>query len=168
MTAIFFIRILLYLLGFLFLFFAVRYLWISIHQRIYHPEMWLYHLRNNNIPRAVIRFEKTTDDKIRLYNFWYQINRIFSEEIPGDFAELGVYKGDSAWVIHQLAPERKFHLFDTFQGFYPPDLVPEKGEAASYGYQDFADTDPNLVKDKLGDSPNILFHVGHFPKRLLD
>lgn len=38
-------------------------------------------------------------------------------ELDGDMAEVGVYKGGSAWLINKIAPHKKLHLFDTFNGF---------------------------------------------------
>jgi O-methyltransferase len=37
-------------------------------------------------------------------------------DIPGDMAELGVYLGGSARVIASACPEKRLHLFDTFEG----------------------------------------------------
>lgn len=43
-----------------------------------------------------------------------------SEKVPGDAAEMGVYKGSSAYVIADIVTgwdnEKKLYLFDTFQG----------------------------------------------------
>lgn len=43
-----------------------------------------------------------------------------SEKIPGDAAEMGVYKGNSAYVLADIITswdnEKKLYLFDTFQG----------------------------------------------------
>ncbi len=158
------IQILIYLLILMLVFIAIRYLWISITQRIHHPEEWIYQRLKKAIPPHIVKLEQSADDKIRIYNFWFQIRRLQQEVIPGDFAELGVYKGESAWMIHNMAPDRIFHLFDTFQGFSPNDLTLETGEAATYNWNDFADTDAGLVREKLGDSANLMFHQGHFPE----
>ena len=44
---------------------------------------------------------------------------LIERRVPGDMAELGVYKGLTARLIHHYAPERTLHLYDTFQGFDP-------------------------------------------------
>ncbi len=147
---------------------GIRYFRISILQRVHHPEEWIHQFSNGEIPPEIHKAEKGSDDKIRLYNLWFQVRRIRKDDIPGDFAELGVYQGESAYLIHKLAPERTFHLFDTFSGFSKPDLSMETGEAATYDWHHFADTDPSLVKEKLGNSPNLIFHVGHFPETAKD
>jgi hypothetical protein len=56
------------------------------------------------------------------------------ETLPaGDFAEVGVYKGGSAWELYKvsLASGRTLHLFDTFTGtpFFTEDLDRHKIDA---------------------------------------
>ncbi|HRZ48323.1 MAG TPA: TylF/MycF/NovP-related O-methyltransferase [Bacteroidales bacterium] len=142
---------------------GIRFLWLSITQRIHHPEQWIFRSQQRKIPDDLLALERRSDDRIRLYNFWFQTERIIKEGITGDFAELGVYKGDSAWLIHRLAPDRTLHLFDTFAGFYQPDLSMETGEASTYTWRDFADTDAGAVKARFGNTPNVLIHEGWFP-----
>ena len=36
--------------------------------------------------------------------------------VPGDVAEVGVYRGASARLLQQAMPEKQLHLFDTFAG----------------------------------------------------
>src|ERR1700722_4801334 len=42
------------------------------------------------------------------------------KKIPGDMAELGVASGASAMMIAARSPERRLHLFDTFEGLPKP------------------------------------------------
>jgi O-methyltransferase len=141
----------------------LRFLWLSIRQRVHQPDEWIQAAQHNEIPPQVLKYENRTPDKIRVYNFWFQIRRILNDQIPGDFAELGVYKGESAWLIHQLAPEKQIHLFDTFKGFAETDLSLETGKAATYGTHDFADTDVEVVMNKLNHTPKAIIHAGYFP-----
>ena len=46
--------------------------------------------------------------------------------VPGEVAELGVYRGAFARCLNTLLPERTLYLFDTFEGFAPD-------EAAGFG-----------------------------------
>ncbi|MFO7721902.1 MAG: TylF/MycF/NovP-related O-methyltransferase [Bacteroidales bacterium] len=164
MSAELWLQYLIYLLGALLLIIGIRYFYLSIVQRIHHPEQWIRLRQKGEIPDAVLGLEKHYKDKVRLYNIWFQIRRVNQESVSGDFAELGVYKGDSAWLIHTLAPGRKLHLFDTFSGFFEPDISMETGEAATYDWHNFADTDVEIVRQKLGGSKEIIFHEGHFPE----
>jgi O-methyltransferase len=154
---------LIYLLGAILLIYLIGYLRLSIVQRIHHPEQWTFFRKRGDIPEEVVKLEKSYPDKVRLYNLWFQTRRVNLEGIPGDFAELGVYKGESAWLIHRLSPERTLHLFDTFAGFHEPDIEEETGEAATYDRTDFADTDSGLVKERLGTTGDFVFHEGYFP-----
>lgn len=46
----------------------------------------------------------------------YLENIVSHATIPGVFAEFGVWKGTTAKMIHQFAPERDLYLFDSFEG----------------------------------------------------
>ncbi len=157
------IHYLIYGLLLVLIFLGIRFLWISLTQRIHHPEEWIEKARQRKIAGSILAEERKTDDKIRLYNLWFQTERICREGISGAFAELGVYKGDSAWIIHQMAPDRKLHLFDTFAGFFEPDLSMETGEAATYSWRDFADTDAASVKARFDHTEGVVIHEGWFP-----
>ena len=57
--------------------------------------------------------------------------QIHELEIPGDAAELGVYRGDFAVHINAAFPDRLLHLFDTFEGFAEKDVALESREGLS-------------------------------------
>ena len=99
---------------------------------------------------------------MRLFNFWFQVERLKKEGIEGCFAELGVYKGDSAALLHEMDASREFHLFDTFEGFKQIDLAGESGKAATYTTKNFADTSIEKVRGRL-QSEKFRFHKGYFP-----
>ena len=69
-------------------------------------------------------------------------------DLPGDFVECGVFKGDMAWVVTQMVDfgklPKQFYLYDTFAGFSrkysSPADYPDSG-----GFFDFAD---NVYKDE--------------------
>lgn len=84
--------------------------------------------------------------------------------IPGDLAELGVYRGDFASAIASAFSGRTIHLFDTFEGFSERDLEPERSNAYSAAnVGDFSGTDPELVLSKLRQPGNAIIHKGYFP-----
>ena len=131
----------------------------------YEPPAWEHARKEGRLSRELLKVSRNYPDKIRLYNFWLQIQRINKDKVKGDFAELGVYKGDSARIIHLMAPDRDFHLFDTFEGFTGTDLKPETGKAATYSTKDFADTSLNHVLKNIGLIPDkFKVHVGYFPQ----
>ena len=145
-----------------------RYVWGMIFDKNYQPVEWQHSDKLGLISRELLRREKRYADKVRFFNWWFQIERIRREKIPGAFAELGVYKGDSAAIIHLMDPDRKFCLFDTFSGFPEKDLREETGEAASYTTGNFADTNIEKVRYSINGNDNIIFCPGYFPDTVRD
>jgi len=144
-------------------FLFIRYLWILFILHDDEPRMWRQAVKEGRVPEKVRRMKRHYIDKVRFFNWWFQADRLRRKRVPGAFAELGVYKGDSARILHHMDPERSFHLFDTFEGFPPRDLAGETGEAAAYTPQHFADTSIQSVLDRIGGNANIHLHPGHFP-----
>ena len=140
----------------------VRYLVLSMKEKSYFPEQWLHMLKKKKISETLVNLEKHYNDKVRFYNFWFQIERLKKENVKGSFAELGVYKGETAKIIHAMDNSRKLHLFDTFEGFKKDDLKEETGEAATYSTKNFADTNEKKVIDYINGNNNIILHKGHF------
>ncbi len=142
----------------------VRYLWIVFVIRDDQPAEWLYAVKNGEISSLLKRCKRNYPDKVRFFNWWFHVERIKRENIPGVIVELGVYKGDSARIIHHMAPDRPFHLFDTFSGFTAKDLQVETGEAATYTTTNFADTTVQSVLKRINGNDNIILHPGYFPE----
>lgn len=101
------------------------------------------------------RIEHYHDD-VRYSTLALALQRLQTESIPGAFAEIGVYQGATSLFIHTQCPDRKFYLFDTFEGFQGRDLEHGNDER-------FRDTSLEAVKELLGKSPNLEFRKGHFP-----
>jgi O-methyltransferase len=88
------------------------------------------------------------------------IDRIKSENIPGSFAKAVVWKGRTSKIVRQLAPDRKYYLFDTFEGFPEQNLeAKEKDNQLTR----FKNTNLDVAKQNIGDLTNIEFRVGYFP-----
>lgn len=145
------------------LFFLIKYLWSIFFDKNYQPVVWTHKIKSGEISKELIRLEKNYPDKVRFFNFWFQIERIKKDNIKGAFAELGVYKGETAKIIHKTDVTRKFLLFDTFEGFTDKDLKFETGEAATYSTINFADTNLKKVKKYINGNDNIIFCKGYFP-----
>jgi hypothetical protein len=100
-------------------------------------------------------------DLARLIMFIENAALMRSEGIVGSVAELGVYKGTTAKLLHELLPGRTLWLFDTFEGFDPRDLPGERGtDAASF---QFDDTSLAAVLRHIGPSEHIRPCQGYFP-----
>lgn len=146
-----------------FFIFIVRFIFMNYTPKVRKPAAWVHAAKEGLLSAQLRRAEKNYPDRIRFYNIWLQISRIERQGIKGDFAELGVYKGETARIIHLCSPERKLHLFDTFKGFPAGDLKEETGKAASYTTKHFADTRPEKVKQLLGEHRGIICYPGYFP-----
>ena len=93
------------------------------------------------------------------------LRTIVEHGIEGDMAELGVYKGKTARLIHHYVPEKPLHLFDTFEGFTDRSVVAEKKNTnlSTKGHK-FSNTSLEGVKryvDQQND--NVHFYKGYFP-----
>jgi hypothetical protein len=100
-------------------------------------------------------------DLPRLYSLLLNIARVLDDGVPGDFAEVGVYNGNTARILADAARSagRRLFLFDTFSGFDARDV--EAGEASSA----FADASLDAVKRLVG-TQSVDYVVGRFPDSL--
>jgi O-methyltransferase len=149
---------------FLVLFILVfKYLESFWSYKINKPHAWELAIKNKQLSKELIKFESRYKDKVRFYNFWFQIERLKRNKIKGAFAELGVHKGETAKAIHLIDPSRKFYLFDTFEGFSSKDLKFESQKDNRFATDMFADTSVEKVKKYIQGNDNLIFKVGFFP-----
>jgi len=143
---------------------VIRYLWVFYIFKDTTPVQWQMAVKRSGIAPALKQLMRNFPDKSRFFTWWFQIERLKRENVSGVFVELGVYKGQSASVIHKMDPTREFHLFDTFNGFPASDLRVETGEAATYTPSHFADTSISEVLKRVQGHDRIHIHQGHFPE----
>lgn len=86
----------------------------------------------------------------------YQLLR-HTNQLQGDVAEVGVYKGGVAKLIAKTAPHKNVYLFDTFSG------LPAVSEGINMNNKRFNDTSLRSVKSFLQDCPNVTLYQGTFP-----
>lgn len=138
----------------------------------YQPDS---HISFNNHPEFVslynqfIKFNKTNNagDLARLWSFILNIKQIIIEDIKGDFAELGVWHGNTAAILAYYANKysRKVYLFDTYEGFNKKDLAGIDADKQMA----FDDTSINLVKEVIGINVDACeFVKGYFPDSITD
>lgn len=151
------------LLGLILLFLGYNLLAMKWSYKISKPHKWEEAVKQGRIPPSLKALERTYRDRVRFYTFWFQIERLKAENIPGAFAELGVYQGETANIIHEMDPSRKLHLFDTFAGFENKDLAAERQKDERYRSDNFSNTSLDMVKAYINGNENVHFHVGHFP-----
>jgi len=85
-------------------------------------------------------------------------------QLEGDFAECGVYKGGTAFLISNTLKDnsiqdKQLHLFDTFAGM--PDIA--NNDASSHKKGDFGDVSLDSVKNYIHMFPFVVFHSGLIP-----
>jgi O-methyltransferase len=93
------------------------------------------------------------------------LRELIARRVEGDLAELGVYRGFSARLIHHYLPERKFYLFDTFTGFDERDVKAERGHT---GLQEttvaFSQTGVEKARANIApQNANVEIFPGYFP-----
>jgi Macrocin-O-methyltransferase (TylF) len=125
-----------------------------------HPEF-------NNLLKKFTKLNRTNNagDVVRVWSFILNIKQIIAENVEGDFAELGVWRGNTASVLAYYGAiyNRKVVLFDTYEGFNKKDLegIDADKEMA------FEDTSISLVKDVIGEESKVCeFVKGYFPESL--
>jgi O-methyltransferase len=101
-----------------------------------------------------------TGDLARLYMLILNFEQTLGQHVEGSFAELGVYKGNSAALLAHFARRhnRQLYLFDTFSGFDRRDL---KG-VDSVGRIEFTDTSLEGVRAFVGED-RVTYVPGFFP-----
>jgi len=107
-------------------------------------------------------------DYIRESSLELVAEEIYAHNVSGSVSELGVYRGDFAACINTAFNERKFYMFDTFEGFNENDKPIEINNKFSLVAQDFTNTSVDLVLAKMRYPDNIIIRKGYFPSTLLD
>ena len=101
-------------------------------------------------------------DLARLYGFILNIKHCLADGVAGDFAELGVWRGNSAAVLAHFAAQhdRHVYLFDTFTGFDARDLRGIDGHRSAQ----FKETSLDIVRKTVGHESRTTYVQGRFPE----
>ena len=104
--------------------------------------------------------DRNDGDLSRYYFLKLVCDQLLKEQIIGDAAELGVWKGNTAAMLAEFTRRTgaTAYLLDTFDGFRNDDL---KGIDVNKAME-FADTSMNSVADLVG-ADGIKFVKGYFP-----
>ena len=108
-------------------------------------------MRFGDLSKFTRKNRLNTADLSRFYFFNLILDQVLKEQLAGDLAELGVYKGNTAFLLTKLANllGRMVYLFDTFEGFSSNDLC---GIDANK-LPEFADTSLASVRALIGVVP---------------
>ena len=82
-------------------------------------------------------------------------------DLAGAVAEAGVSTGEYSKIINLCFPERKLHLFDSFEGFSNIDLISDETDETEGRY---SNTDEKTVLEKMKYPENAVIHKGWFPE----
>lgn len=98
-----------------------------------------------------------------LQDFAKEIN---AQNLAGNVAELGVYRGDFARRINECFKDKTLYLFDTFEGFEDKDLTQSKDGkmGANLGKKHFSNTSVELVLGKMPYPKQCVIKKGWFPQ----
>lgn len=105
-------------------------------------------------------------DQVRRDMLVLLMRSVTERQVPGDVAELGVYRGTTARLFHHYMPERTLHLFDTFDGFAAADRDAEAARTAESLRPDhFADAGLERARRTVAPrTDGVHFHPGRFPE----
>ena len=94
------------------------------------------------------------------------LRTIIENKIKGEIAELGVYKGETAKLIHHYCPDRTLNLFDTFEGFSEKDVSKENDQIRnSESVNNFKDTSVDSILRFIDpQNSNVKVYQGYFPE----
>lgn len=89
----------------------------------------------------------------------------YAQDIKGNVAEVGVFRGEFAKEINRVFPDRMLYLFDTFEGFDQRDVDSEQkfGHSNAEAGQ-FSITNPDSVLSKLPQKDKAVIKKGYFPE----
>lgn len=105
-----------------------------------------------------------TQDYVRQATLALLCDEIEEQSVPGAIAELGVFRGDFAWLMSTYLLGRRVHLFDTFEGFDKEDVkLDEEAGLVDY-FIDFSDTHPDVVRARFSRPDLVTLHPGRFPE----
>ncbi|MFA5414173.1 MAG: TylF/MycF/NovP-related O-methyltransferase [Methanoregula sp.] len=96
-------------------------------------------------------------EDIEAYHIYMVVKR--TQKVPGDIAEVGVYKGGSAKIICSAKGDKNLHLFDTFAG------LPKVDEADMIWqfYEGKFAASLESVQAYLAVEKNVFLYKGIFP-----
>src|ERR1700730_4853850 len=122
----------------------------------------------SDLYRRWIRGNKTNNngDASRFMALMMNVRQVLQDGIEGDFAELGVWRGNSASILVDFAAKcgKRVFLFDTFAGFDERDFV---GIDSKHKVS-FRDTSIDYVRETVGHDDITTYVQGRFPDSITD
>jgi O-methyltransferase len=104
-----------------------------------------------------------TTDYVRHATLELLCREIRERGVDGALGELGVFRGDFAFLMTGYLPEREIHLFDTFAGFAEQDVEVDARAGDVEDFVDFTATDAETVRERFARPELVRLHPGYFP-----
>ena len=115
-------------------------------------------------PRRLDVFDTVqTNDHVRLSALELCAHEIITRNVSGSIAEVGVYQGEFAAQMHGLFSDRKFYLFDTFDGFDSKQVTADREKYGLDHDRDFSNTSIESVLSKMKHPNRCVVKKGLFP-----
>lgn len=111
-------------------------------------------------------FEKFSGDNWTSFERKWNLKEFLRQvrNVPGDFAECGVFRGGSAYLMCEAAgADKHVHLFDSYEGLSKPD----DHENFHWSEGDLSVTE-ETVRDNLDGFENFSTYKGWIPERFAD
>lgn len=140
---------------------------ISGQHRRYYVEPMLYDICDNSILYEDDVFIELSD-YTRIRTTEMLIKELKRNEIDGELAEVGVFRGRFAKIFSYYFPEKKLYLYDSFTGFEKDVLDEEinQGNTTESWSKWFEDTSVELVKDYIVNEEKTFIRKGFFPQTI--
>lgn len=109
-------------------------------------------------------------DYMRYRTFELVADMIKEQNIKGDVAEVGVFRGEFARIINSKFSDRRLYLFDTFESFDKTEFNAEleKGNCEDKFFDVFKNTSIELVLSIMEYKENCIIKQGFFPESAKD
>ncbi|MDR6207809.1 TylF/MycF/NovP-related O-methyltransferase [Paraburkholderia graminis] len=144
----------------------------KVQRKFSHPERYTQNYGKYVASGGLVRPEEDSakfangldshnGDMARFYSLCLISDLVAKNKVPGDFAELGVWQGNTAELLAAFArrQQRTLYLLDTFEGFPEEDLGREEKHLSGI----FKDTSLETVKRRVGEERTV-FVKGYFPE----
>lgn len=107
-------------------------------------------------------------DYVRMKCFELAVKELRKNNIDGNVAEVGVFRGEFAQYINEAFPEKVLYLFDTFDGFNNKEAMKEINNkyATPAFVEAYKQTSLGVVLSKMKNLKKVIIKQGFFPQSL--
>ncbi|HTX92664.1 MAG TPA: TylF/MycF/NovP-related O-methyltransferase [Anaerolineales bacterium] len=132
-----------------------------IHGIAFHLEVLMLngYKKDPEVIRLIVKLRRERDLAVTAGEA-YMVYSLARQQhtLPGDMAEVGVYKGGTAKLICEVKGKTPLHLFDTFQGLPQP-----HARDAEFFQPGWYSGKLDGVQEYLQNYKNVFFYPGLFP-----